>query len=132
MREIAEMHNDIAHCEINALYVGDDCVASQLCVRSGAEYVLFKIAYDERYAALSPGNLIFEWMLDRCCENPAIRCVNLLTDAAWHGPWKPAPVPMHGAHIALGRWSGHALSALLRLRLHLNRYRRSAARASAS
>jgi hypothetical protein len=127
LREIAGMRNDVGHCEVNALYIGDECVASQICVHSGLEYVSFKIAYDERFAASSPGQLLFDWILERCCGNPAIHRINLISDADWHLPWNPILVPVHSAHIALARLSGPALAALLRFRQGVKRNRGAAA-----
>ncbi len=47
-------------CEINSLYADGRCIASQFCMRTGSEYSIPKIAYDEEYSRLSPGLLLME------------------------------------------------------------------------
>jgi hypothetical protein len=108
---------DGGQCEINALYAEGRCIASQLCVRSGTEYAIPKIGYDERYARVAPGQLLLEWTLKRCCRDPQIARLNLVSGAAWHRDWRTNSVPVHCAYLALGQWSGPPLLGLLRLRL---------------
>lgn len=104
-------------CEINALYVGGSCVASQFCTRTGADYSILKIGYDENHARVSPGQLLIARTLRTCCEDPDIERLNLVSDADWHVKWRADSIAMRQVHIAISRWSGRPLIALLRLRL---------------
>jgi Acetyltransferase (GNAT) domain len=103
-------------CEINSLYAEGRCVASQFCVRTGEEYTILKIAYDEAFARLGPGQLLFERTLERCCADPGISRLDLVSDASWFRDWHTQLMPMQQAHIAINRWSGRPLVSLLGFR----------------
>jgi CelD/BcsL family acetyltransferase involved in cellulose biosynthesis len=85
-------------------------------MRTGAECAALKIAYDEAHAAFSPGHLLLEKTLERCCGDPAIRRLSLVSHQEWVHVWGPSAVPVHCAYIGLRRWSGPRLVTLLRLR----------------
>jgi CelD/BcsL family acetyltransferase involved in cellulose biosynthesis len=106
-----------ARCEINALYAEGRCLASQFCMRVGAEYWVLKIGYDESYSRVAPGQLLLERVWQRCCEDPAVRRLSLVSDAAWHRDWRPDRIPVHRVYIAVSHRWGPALVALLRQRL---------------
>jgi hypothetical protein len=103
-------------CEINSLYADGRCIASQFCMRTGGEYVMPKIAYDEEYSRLTPGLLLFEQTLERCCKDNEIRRLNFLTSPAWMNVWHPDQLAMQQAHLAIGHWCGRPLIAMLRFR----------------
>lgn len=103
-------------CEINSLYADGRCIASQICMRTNGEYVMPKIAYDEEYARLTPGLLLFEQTLERCCKDSEIRQLNFLTSPAWMDVWHPDLLDMQQAHLAIGGWSGRPLIAMLHFR----------------
>jgi Acetyltransferase (GNAT) domain len=96
-------------CEIHLL-------AAQFCVVSGEQYSILKIGYDEAYARIGPGLLLLETTLERCCADPAIKRMSLVTDGAWQRDWRPDVVAMRRVYLGLGRWSGRPLVALLDLR----------------
>ena len=103
-------------CEINSLYADGRCIASQFCMRTGGEYSISKIAYDEQYSRLSPGLLLMEETIERCCGDPALKRLNLQTDGAWQRDWHPDLLAMQQAHLAIGPLSGRSPIALLRFR----------------
>jgi len=90
-------------CEINALYLNGRCIASQFCVRTGQEYAILKIAYDEAFARLGPGQLLLLSTLERCCADPQIKKMDLVSDESWFKDWQTEKVSMLQAHITLGR-----------------------------
>jgi Acetyltransferase (GNAT) domain len=104
-------------CEINALYADGRCIASQYCARTGAQYVIHKIGYDETYRRLAPGLTLLERTLERCCEDPTIERLSLLTDGPWQRDWHPDVMPLRQEYFALGRWSGGPLTSMLSFRL---------------
>ncbi len=75
-------------CEINLLRVGGKAIAGQFCLRSEGTVHLLKIGYDEACAALGPGNMLLEALLERSAS-AGVREVDLLTDTAWHRDWQP-------------------------------------------
>jgi CelD/BcsL family acetyltransferase involved in cellulose biosynthesis len=74
-------------CEINALYVGTRCIASQLWLKTRNAYEVHKVAYDVAFSRLAPGQLLTEYVLKRCFDDPAVSVVDLMSDAAWHDDW---------------------------------------------
>lgn len=87
--------------EINALYSGDTCLASELCVRGCGIYEMHKIAFDERFANLAPGQLLFEHTARRCFEDGSVEWLDLITDARWHNDWKAAAREMRRAYMPI-------------------------------
>ena len=115
-RALATMTGVDSRCEIHALYAAGECIASLFCVRAGAECAAYKVAYDERHAAASPGQLLLEWTVQRCCRDREIKRLNMVSDAEWLGVWRPDVVPVHCAYVVLGAWPGQLLVEVLRLR----------------
>ena len=65
-------------------------VAGHLAIRFGRSLVLFKIAYDEKYARLGPGSLLFREAASRAFADEGLDEINCLTDRAWHRNWQMA------------------------------------------
>jgi hypothetical protein len=103
-------------CEVNSLYADGRCIASQFCLRAGGEYSIPKIAYDEEYSRFGPGLLLMEETLERCCEDPTLKRLNLQTNGAWQRDWHPDLLAMQEAYLAIDPWSGRPLIVLLHLR----------------
>lgn len=128
-RALARSFGEDDRCEINALHVDGRCIASEFCVRTGAEYARVKIGYDEEYARLGPGQLILETTLERLCGDPEVTWFNMMSGAGWLDDWHPDKLVLQQAHVALGRWSGPPLTALLRFRFGPGRKLARSARA---
>ena len=110
------MHGGDDRCEINSLYMDGVCAASQFCVRTGGDYTILKIGYDEKYSRLGPGQVLLDRTLKRCCDDPAVERLDLVTNTAWFRDWRTSTTPMKQAHIAIGRWRGRPLVGLLKIR----------------
>jgi CelD/BcsL family acetyltransferase involved in cellulose biosynthesis len=115
-REIVATLGDSTRLEINALFAEGRRIASQLCFRSGATYTVLKITYDENYARVAPGQLLLERTLERCCRDPQVSRLSLVTGASWHRDWRPEGIPVRSVYVGLGPWTGRPLVWLLRLR----------------
>jgi hypothetical protein len=115
-RSLLSVSADGDRCEIHALYAEGRCIASQLCLRTGGEYAGLKTCYDEGYSRLAPGLLLLDYVLERCCQDPAVVRMNWLNESAWQRPWRPDSVAMQHTYVAIGRWSAVPLIALLHLR----------------
>ena len=74
---------------IQVLMLGVKPIAAQFAITSGQRCYLLKIAYDEAQAALAPGNLLLERLLQKYEGHPHIQYVDLVSGAAWHSSWKP-------------------------------------------
>jgi hypothetical protein len=113
---MARMTGPEDRCEINSLYLDGRCIAAQFCMRTSSEYTILKIAYDEAFARMGPGQFLFQTTVERCCSDPGIDSIDLITDAGWMRDWRTDLMPMGQAHIALSPVWGTSLIALLRFR----------------
>jgi CelD/BcsL family acetyltransferase involved in cellulose biosynthesis len=98
-------------CEINLLRVAGQCIAGQFCLLAGDTSFMLKIGYDESFAELAPGNMLIEHTLRRYEQAGVVKCVNLVTDADWHGSWKPQSLAV--LDVRLFNTSAAGLSAFL-------------------
>lgn len=73
--------------EINELWAEGKLLASQLCLGVVDTLFVLKIAYDEAYPKLSPGNMLLEWLVTRDEGAGRTRCLNLISDSSWHRDW---------------------------------------------
>ncbi|MCC7138497.1 MAG: GNAT family N-acetyltransferase [Planctomycetes bacterium] len=86
-RALAEGFHREGRLEWHRLEIGGEVAAVHFAVRWGRSLVLAKIAYDERFARLGPGNLLFERLLERETQAGRADEVNCLTDMPWHRHW---------------------------------------------
>ena len=70
------------------LDIGGVTVAAQMAFQYRSTLIIKKVVFREDYAEVSPGNLLFEWVLRQAFEDPQTRLVNCLTDMPWHDRWK--------------------------------------------
>ncbi len=61
--------------------------AGHLAVRFGGSLSLVKIAYDESFSRLGPGNLLFHQTVARAFADEGVDEINCVTDMAWHENW---------------------------------------------
>ncbi len=73
--------------EWHVLTIGGETAAVHFAARLGRSLTLLKIAYDERFSRLSPGNLLFERTVERAFAAGDVDEVNCLTDMPWHRNW---------------------------------------------
>jgi len=89
----------IGACEINLLRAEGRCIAGQFCLVTGDTSYVLKIGYDESYAQVAPGNMLFEHTIQRYLREDAIKYVNLVTDTPWHSNWRPLSYMVSGAWV---------------------------------
>jgi CelD/BcsL family acetyltransferase involved in cellulose biosynthesis len=63
-------------------------IAAQMSTRIGRSLVLCKIAYDEEFSQVSPGNMLFEKTVEHCCGLGNVDEIDCLTDMQWHRNWQ--------------------------------------------
>jgi len=115
-RDLVEALGTSGQCEINTLYADGGCRAAQFCVTTGTEYDVLKIGYDEAYGRVAPGLMLLQETLERCCADPDIKRLSLVTDGPWQRDWHPDVVPMCQAYIGIGRLSPQLSIELARFR----------------
>ena len=93
-------------CLISLLKLDGHVIAAQFCVIAGTTLYLLKIAYDETFSAMAPGNQLLHDLLRHCCDSQLITSVSLVTVPAWAvGRWNP------DAHDV---WSAYVFNSSLR------------------
>ncbi len=80
-------NDPIGWVEINELHAAGDLLASQLCLGRRDTLFVWKIAYDEGYQKVSPGNMLLEWLVTRDGGDGRVRYLNLISDSSWHADW---------------------------------------------
>jgi hypothetical protein len=73
--------------ELHFLMIGSKLIAAQFAVHLRRTLYLHKIAYNEDYSYLSPGNILFLKTLERAFSSMEIDEVNCITDMHWHRNW---------------------------------------------
>lgn len=112
----ATLRGTVDYCEINSLHAEGRCIASTFATRTGRTYVLNKSAYDEAYAHLSPGKLLFAQVMERCCSDPELDWFDQVSDVPWMRGWRREVVDLQLGILNLGGWRGRWLIRLLKLR----------------
>lgn len=106
---------DGATAELFTMTVGGKTVASQLWWLSGSTRATFRLAYLEDYAQYKPGHLLFEHILQLCCEDPSIHEVDFVSDAEWLGVWRFSRELHFQYYIPIKPLQGALARTLLRL-----------------
>jgi len=114
-RDVVSALGRTGQCEIHSLYAEGRCLGALLAVFGREECEGVKVGYDEDYARLMPGKLLFESLLKRCCDDEAVLRLNTLSETAWLPSWGAISVPIERAAVSLGGARGRALVTLFRL-----------------
>ena len=89
-RDLAAGLAESGYLELHFLRSQDTVLAAQLAVRVGDTLTLLKIAYNEDYAAIAPGNMLLLALLRRESASQESRLIDCVTDMPWHANWKMA------------------------------------------
>jgi len=84
-----------SHCVINLLYLNDACIGAEFCLYCAGALNLLKIGYQESHARVSPGSLLFDFVLRDWCERPGLREISFVGDASWQKTWRPDRRPVY-------------------------------------
>jgi CelD/BcsL family acetyltransferase involved in cellulose biosynthesis len=98
--------------EWHLLSVAGKPIAAQMATRLERTLVVMKIAYDETFSHVSPGNLLFEKTVERAYEDGDTDEINCLTDMAWHRNWKMEQRPYYDLTM-YPRTAGSLLSTII-------------------
>ena len=89
-RDLAAGLSESGYLELHFLRTQDTVLAAHLAVRVGHTLTLLKIAYNEDYAAIAPGNMLLLELLRRESASQESRRIDCVTDMPWHANWKMA------------------------------------------
>lgn len=103
--------------EVRVLRLDDRPAAAQLATVTDRTLELYKVAFDEELAGLSPSNLLMADLVRSCCDRPGIDRIDLITNQPWHDRWHAQEHPTYQARDAnLGRAGGVASRLAVSLR----------------
>ncbi|WP_372522416.1 GNAT family N-acetyltransferase [Sulfuricaulis sp.] len=74
---------------INSLKAGGKLIASQFCVKDEDTLYVLKLAYDEDWSRVAPGNMLFERVIQEGIRSKGFQYVNLVGDPPWFKDWRP-------------------------------------------
>jgi CelD/BcsL family acetyltransferase involved in cellulose biosynthesis len=83
-------------------------IAAHFALRMGSCLYLWKIAFDEEFSALAPGNVLMARTLERAFAAPDIEELNCVTDTAWNRNWNMR----RRSYYDLSLWPARALPLL--------------------
>ncbi len=87
-KKVVRRFSELGWLEWHFLQSGDKAIAAQFAVKIDRVLTIVKIGYDERYSTYSPGNFLFERVVERAFESGDTDEINCLTDMGWHDNWK--------------------------------------------
>jgi CelD/BcsL family acetyltransferase involved in cellulose biosynthesis len=71
------------------LKVNDKPIASQFCIKDEDTLYVLKLAYDENWSRVSPGNMLFERVIQEGIRSKGFQYINLVGDPHWFKDWQP-------------------------------------------
>jgi CelD/BcsL family acetyltransferase involved in cellulose biosynthesis len=74
-------------------------IAGHLAVRMGRSLALWKVGYDESFAACAPGNMLFERCVERAFAKGDTDVINFLTDTPFTQNWRMERYAYHNLWI---------------------------------
>lgn len=95
--------------EWHFLSTGKTTIAANMAINFAGSIVVWKLGYDEAYKKSSPGSILFENLIQRCCQKDEIDELNLMTDMKWYDNWKMEKRKYYRIRV----YSRHLLSFLL-------------------
>jgi CelD/BcsL family acetyltransferase involved in cellulose biosynthesis len=86
-------------CHIHFIRVDGHPIAGAFTIIVNDTCFLFKIAYDERFAKLSPGNLLTEYLIKYYLGDSNIRFINLISNSKWRDSWHPSKMEVVTCYV---------------------------------
>lgn len=83
----AERFQNYGWMKWNFLEIEEKTIAAQYCIQINRTLYLIKIGYDEEYSFCTPGNLLFNKVIQNACENRNVDEINCVATCAWHKNW---------------------------------------------
>ena len=97
---------------INSLRAAGRLIAAQYCLQGDDTLYVLKLAYDEAWSRVAPGNMLLEHLV-LSGGDTGIRRINLVGNPPWFRDWQPAGQDVHCHWVANRTVRGRALAGLL-------------------
>ncbi len=116
-RDLMEHFAADERCLISLLKLDGRVIAAQFCVLAGTTLSVLKIAYDETFSEVAPGNQLLHDLLRHCCDSKLITRLSLVTGPPWAvGRWNPDTHEVWSAYVFNSSLRGIAAYAAASLR----------------
>lgn len=110
------------------LRVAGRLIAGQFCLRDVDTLYVLKLAYDEEWSRVAPGNMLLEHLVRNGHDVLGVARINLVGDPRWFKDWRPSGQDVYRIWLTNGTVRGRALAGLLGLKERLRPvYRRVSA-----
>jgi CelD/BcsL family acetyltransferase involved in cellulose biosynthesis len=96
--------NPYFETDIALMFCAEKAVAGQFLIRVARWEHQYKIAYDEAYSKLSPGQILHQMVIEQAKVSDGIDRVSLVTGQTWHKEWAPIPEPTLQIYIFRNIW----------------------------
>jgi len=93
--EAAKKFTDAGMMDFNFIEAEGKTIAGQYAVQANRCLYVHKIGYDQDYLSCSPGNLLFNKLIEHHIASGEIDEVNVMADCAWHENWELEKRPLH-------------------------------------
>ncbi|HEY7739821.1 MAG TPA: GNAT family N-acetyltransferase [Steroidobacteraceae bacterium] len=103
---------------VNTLRVAGRLIAGQFCLQGDDTLYVLKLAYDETWSRVAPGNMLLEHLVLNGGAD-GIHRINLVGNPQWLRDWQPASQDVHCHWVTNGSLRGRALAGLLDARRRL-------------
>ncbi len=107
---------------INSLRIGDKTIASQFCVKDDDTLYVLKLAYDENWSRVAPGNMLLERVIEKGIRDRSFQYVNLVGDPPWFRDWRPESQNVYNIWLFNGTPAGLALFGAMKAKQWLKPY----------
>lgn len=104
---------------INSLKVSDKPIASQFCVKDDDTLYVLKLAYDEDWSHVAPGNMLLERVIEKGIQEKEFRYLNLVGAPPWFKDWRPESQRVYSIRLFNATPVGLALFGLMKTKERL-------------
>jgi CelD/BcsL family acetyltransferase involved in cellulose biosynthesis len=101
---------------INSLKVGGKVIASQFCLKDNDTLYILKLAYDENWSKVAPGNMLLERVIQEGILRKGFQYVNLVGDPPWFKDWQPDSQPVYNIALFNKTPAGLALFSAMKIK----------------
>jgi len=101
---------DMMH--FNFLEADGKTIAGQYAIRANRSLYVHKIGYDEDYVTFSPGNMLFNKVIEHACDSGKFDELNFMSDSQWQSKWNVEKKPLYNLLVFPNK---NAISSLLTL-----------------
>jgi len=115
-RDLVPAMQDLGWLRWHLLELDGAVIAAQLAIQMHGTQYIVKIAYDEKYAGYSPGNILMDFVIEKAFTEIETRFINCITCFPWNYNWLMEKYPYYNFFLyprrletTLFRWLPHTM-----------------------